>query len=296
MISDRNPNITPTQIESEEHPNDLRDQIRVLTEGIRTLTSVLITPSECPDGIKRIEQLQSTWRLEDTGFSSLFNACTQMQNTLHLTSLEADKNFEECQRVREIASAAKLEEEKMKKIVFTLQKEKLELQEQNLILVNEIEDHKKERKLIARSVRNFVETTYQRIREIASTTKLEGEKMRKEILALQKDKIELQKKNRIRTNEDIDQKKYQRGIPRSIQIFMDTGYEEQKVALNSSILASDAPDLLYSNNSSISTSSTLVILRERRQRAKEAALLLLRNMRKKNEEGNIYASERKNKV
>jgi len=146
------------EVEIEEHPNDLREQIRVLTEGIRTLTSILTTPSECIDGVKRIEQLQSIWRLEDTGFSSLFNVCKQMQNTLHLTSLEADKYFDELRRVREIASTAEFEEEKMKKIVFTLEKEKIESQKKIRILINEVEDHKKDKKLVARSIRNFMST------------------------------------------------------------------------------------------------------------------------------------------
>lgn len=215
-MTDSNDIITSMQIETEEHPNDMREQIRVLTESIRTLTSVLITPSECPDGIKRIEQLQSTWRLEDTGFSSLFNTCTQMQNTLHLTSLEADKNFDEFQRVREIASAAKLEQEKMKEIIFKLQEEKKGLQEKNLVLVNEVEVHKKERKVIARSVRNFVDTTLKRIRDIACTTKIEDEKMKNEISTLQKDKTELQNKNRILTNGEKKHKGDEKRIPRSI--------------------------------------------------------------------------------
>jgi len=258
MIAHRNDTRTPTQIEIEEHPNDIREQIRALTEGIRILTSILRTPSECPDGIKRIEQLQSTWRLEDTGFSCLFNACTQMQNTLHLTSLESDRNFNECERVREIASAAKLEEENMKKKVFTLEQEKIELQKKNFILVK---DHKKERKVVARSVRNFVDTTLQRIRDIATTTKLEEENMKKEIFTLQKEKTDLQQKKRVRTIIKVgDQNKDRKGIPRAIQISMDTSYEKRNDVLISSIPTTDARDLsdvsnlLYSPGSSISSS------------------------------------------
>jgi len=253
MISDCKDIRTPMQVEIEEHPNDMREQIRALTEGIRTLTSILITPSEYLDGIKRIEQLQSTWRLEDTGFSCLFNACTQMQNTLHLTSLEADKNFDEFQRGREVASAAKLEEEKMKKIVFTLQTEKIELQEKNFILVNEVKDHKKERKVVARSVRNFVDTTLQRIREIASTTKLEEEKMKNEILTLQKEKTESQKSH-IQTNKVGDKKTDKKGIPRAIQISVDTNHEKQNDPLISSIPTPNVPDLSYSPSNSIRSS------------------------------------------
>lgn len=156
MLSDCTNIKFPLRIDGEEPENDLEEQLGVLVEGIRNLTSILTTSSEYADGERRIEQLQSTWRLEDTGFSKLFNACKQMKNTLRLTSVEADNAFDELRRANQIASTAKLEEEKAKKKVCKLVKKNIELQAKNRILMTEVEDQKKHKKVIARSVRNFV--------------------------------------------------------------------------------------------------------------------------------------------
>ena len=55
-------------------------------------------------------------------------------------------------RIRDIASTAKIEEEKMKNEIFTHQKEKIELQKKNRILVNEVADQKKDKKVVGYSI------------------------------------------------------------------------------------------------------------------------------------------------
>jgi len=144
------------------NPNDnLREQLTVLTEAIRILTRIVTTPSppcssESFDAEKKIEQLHLTWRLEDTGFSKLFNACKQMQDALRLTSLEADKAFDDVQRASDAAVVREREDEMKNEKIFTLQEEILELERKNQILMGEVKDHKKQKKVIARSVRKFV--------------------------------------------------------------------------------------------------------------------------------------------
>jgi len=155
IISDRSTNEYFTHSEYEEQQNDLKEQVEVLSEGIRYLTSILATPLDYSEDERQIEKLQSKWRLEDTGFSSLFNTCKQMKNTLRLTSLEADRDLDELRRVAETLFKAQVGEEKMRKKVFTLQKEKIELQEKNRILINKAKMHKKQKKVIARIARSF---------------------------------------------------------------------------------------------------------------------------------------------
>lgn len=144
-----------------EDPNDLKDQLCALMEGLRTLTRIVTmddTSSEYVDDDRRIEELQSAWRLEDTGFSALYNCCKQMKDSLCLTSVEADEALIEVQETRKIAIAAKLSREKMKKKAIALQKENSELRNKNHLLMIELRDQKKQKKLIARSVKNFVGT------------------------------------------------------------------------------------------------------------------------------------------
>jgi len=146
----------------EYDPNEnLKEQLTVLTEAIRILTRIVTTSnspcsSESFDAEKRIEQLHSTWRLEDTGFSKLFNACKQMQDTLRLTSLEADRALDDVQRASEAAALWDIEKESKNKKIIMLEREKLELERKNQTLMCEVKDHKRQRKVIARSVRKFV--------------------------------------------------------------------------------------------------------------------------------------------
>jgi len=149
-------------IECDENPKNLTEEVRVLVEAIRLLTKIVTTanPSsaESLDAEKQIELLHSKWRLEDTGFPKLLNACKQMQDALGLTSLEADRALDDMQRANEAAARAKVEEEKKRKKIYSLRVEKKELQKKNQILVREVEDHKKQKKLIARSIRKFVDS------------------------------------------------------------------------------------------------------------------------------------------
>ena len=156
MLSDRTNINFPADKNVKGAQNDLEEQLEVLIEGIRSLTSVVTATSDYPHGEKRIEQLHSTWKLEETGFSKLFNACKQMKNTLRLTSAEVDNALEELRKTNQIACAAKNEEEKTKKKLLALEKENLELRKKNSILVTEVENHKKSKKVIAYSIRNFV--------------------------------------------------------------------------------------------------------------------------------------------
>lgn len=142
--------------------DDLKDQLTVLTEAIRILTRIVTTsnPNPCSsesfDAEKRIEELHLAWKLEETGFSKLFNACKQMQNSLRLTSLEADKAMDDVQRASELAVVRDVEDEARREKIFVLERENLELQMKNQILMGEMKTCKRQKKVIARSVRKFV--------------------------------------------------------------------------------------------------------------------------------------------
>merc|ERR1719445_60533 len=103
-----------------------------------------------------MEELQSEWKLEETGFARLFNACKQMQNTLRLTSLEADEALSDAQRSNDIASAARHQAEKMEKEIGELQRENSYLQQKNDVLLKKLQEQRLQKKLMKRSVRNLL--------------------------------------------------------------------------------------------------------------------------------------------
>lgn len=144
-----------------EDPNDLKDQLCALMEGLQTLTRIVTTvdtSSQYCDDVERIEELRSAWKIEDTGFSGLYNACRQMKDTLSITSMEANEALIEVQRTGKIAISAKASRDKIKKKANALQKENSKLRNKNHLLAMELRNQSKQKKLIARSVRNFMNT------------------------------------------------------------------------------------------------------------------------------------------
>jgi len=117
------------------------------------LTKIVTTdPSstESFDAEERIEILNLKWKLEHTGFPKLLNACKQMQDSLRLTSFEADRALDDAQRASEAAAQAEVEAQQRKKKIYSLHREKIDLQKKNKSLMEQ-------KKLIARSVRKFVD-------------------------------------------------------------------------------------------------------------------------------------------
>jgi len=68
----------------------------------------------------------------------------------------ADKAFDDVQRATDAAAVKDIENKMKSEKIFTLQEEKLELERKNQILMGEVKDNKKQKKVIARSVRKFV--------------------------------------------------------------------------------------------------------------------------------------------
>jgi len=156
--------VTDNKITQDENPYELKEQLGVVVEAIQILADIIVDDNNasnslsCVDlrGYKRMEQLQSEWKLEETGFARLFNACKQMQNTLRLTSLEADEALKDAQRSNNIACAAKYQAEKLTKEVDELQRENSNLQQKNYVLLEKLQKESHQKKVMKRSIRNLL--------------------------------------------------------------------------------------------------------------------------------------------
>ena len=106
------------------------------------------TASIADDDEVALDQLIKQWRLEDTGFVSLYSSCKALQSSLALTQAEADAANEDIR-------SAKAEVVEIKSNLSTANKALRQLWKENSML-------KEERKALARDVRNYVK---QKVRE-----------------------------------------------------------------------------------------------------------------------------------
>mmetsp|Transcript_5646 Transcript_5646/g.6929 ORF Transcript_5646/g.6929 Transcript_5646/m.6929 type:complete len:344 (+) Transcript_5646:3-1034(+) len=136
-------------------------ELAVLTEAIHLLTkSIIATEKEVgcfeDEHSKRLETLLREWKLEDTGFVRLYNACMQMKQTLRLTAIEADEAVNDVNKTNKLLYYERHKSKKMKAAMMNLCEENHVLRERNQELEIEKEQHQKEMNVVSRSLRKFV--------------------------------------------------------------------------------------------------------------------------------------------
>ena len=128
---------------------ELEEELGALISATQTLARLVKkqpppspTASIADDDEVTLDQLIKQWRLEDTGFVSLYSSCKALQNSLVLTQVEADAANEEIQ-------AAKAEVVETKSNLATANKALRQLWKENSML-------KQERKALVRDVKKYV--------------------------------------------------------------------------------------------------------------------------------------------
>ena len=157
----------------EEQHKDVTEQLNALTDAIRLLTrSMSSTHTQQPETTNRntqlqmqpevalaLDQLLQRWKLEQTGFPTLYNACTQLKESLHLTATEADQAIHDIHASRQALAEEKRLGCKMKKVLQRLCKENRDVRKQNARLGLEVKRCKAEKKMIVNSVRDYMTST-----------------------------------------------------------------------------------------------------------------------------------------
>lgn len=103
----------------------------------------------------QLDRLLQSWKLEQTGFPRLYNACRQLKENFHLTAIETDEAIQDIQMSRQLLTKEKNMGCKMKKVINKLCKENKELRKQNAALKSELKCCKAEKRMIVRSVRDY---------------------------------------------------------------------------------------------------------------------------------------------
>lgn len=83
------------------------------------------------DAEKTFEDMQKQWKLEQTGFPSLFSACKMLQQSKHLLAEETDHALDEMKSAQEAKAVMKKKLSKSKKALRVVWKENGELRKEN---------------------------------------------------------------------------------------------------------------------------------------------------------------------
>jgi len=159
------PNLTESQADAEnpqdprvEDSDDVKEQLQALTEAIYLLTRSIASSNASQSylqGDTELDKLQKVWKLEETGFPRLYNACKQLKENLRLTAIEADEAVSDINASHQILFEEKNRVNKMNKAVYQLYKENKELRKQNATLTLDVQRCKKEKKIIVEYIRGY---------------------------------------------------------------------------------------------------------------------------------------------
>ncbi len=149
--------------------NEINEQliaeVTVLTEAINLLTNSIIAIEkeevgcfEDEDSNKKLDAMLREWKLEDTGFVRLYNACMQMKQTLRLTAIEADEAVNDVNKTNILLRYEKHKSKKMKAALMNLCEENNHLRERNQELERQSEQHRDEMNVVSRSLRKFAKS------------------------------------------------------------------------------------------------------------------------------------------
>lgn len=150
LISEKN-NALERVSELEEQLDAIISATNALSKLVKTSSTSTpfqrqdITSLEEEDMI--IDRLAKTWRLEDTGISTLYSSCKTLKNNLTLTQEEADAAIEEMVIAKQEAQNAQASLREANEVISQLMMDNASL--------------KQERKKLAREVRQFVHRTNQ---------------------------------------------------------------------------------------------------------------------------------------
>ena len=157
--------------ETDEEPDDeheIKEQLQALTEAIQLLTmSITSTCSSTKDmdrqndlyADQELDKLEKRWKLEQTGFARLYNACKQLKENLRLTVIEADDSIKDVNSVQQELVNEKTKMNKMNRAIKALYKENKTLRKTQTALESQLKSCKKEKKAIVHGIRGYIHST-----------------------------------------------------------------------------------------------------------------------------------------
>jgi len=154
------------RIELDEEPddeNEIKEQLQALTEAIQLLTTS-ITGTHTKDTDRQndlcadqeLDKLDKIWKLEQTGFARLYNACKQLKENLRLTAIEADDSIKDVTSVQQELVMEKNKGVKMNRAIKSLYKENKTLRKTQAALESQLKSCKKEKKAIVHGIRGYI--------------------------------------------------------------------------------------------------------------------------------------------
>ena len=150
--------------ETHEEPDDeheIKEQLQALTEAIQLLTTSITSTCSTKDTDRQnnlyadqeLDKLEKIWKLEQTGFARLYNACKQLKENLRLTAIEADDSIKDVNSVQQELVVEKNKVHKMNRAIKSLYKENKTLRKTQTALESQLKLCKKEKKAIVHGIR-----------------------------------------------------------------------------------------------------------------------------------------------
>lgn len=137
-------------------------EIAVLSEAIHLLTASITSPDQgtlgyCQDVVdERLDQLQREWKLEETGFTRLYNTCMQMKQSNRLTAAEADEAVKDVNKANHLLIDERRKGKNIRSVMKRLYQEIDQLRGKNEDLEKRYQECKNENNLIYHSFRKLV--------------------------------------------------------------------------------------------------------------------------------------------
>lgn len=107
--------------------------------------------SNCTEELE-LEKLQQEWKLEQTGFSRLWNACNSLREMLRLTAVEADEAIQDASASQSSARKAQMHAKAFQLMARNLKKENYSLKDRISHLEGEVKKLKSERRAMAKEI------------------------------------------------------------------------------------------------------------------------------------------------
>lgn len=155
------------RIETHEEPDgehEIKEQLQALTEAIQLLTTSITSTRTTKDtdrpndlyADQELDKLAKIWKLEQTGFARLYNACKQLKENLRLTAIEADNSIKDVNSAQQELVMEKNKVNKMNRAIKSLYKENKNLRKSQTALESQLKSCKKEKKAIVHGIRGYI--------------------------------------------------------------------------------------------------------------------------------------------
>ncbi len=150
-----NGDATSTNVDDDESQ---QQQLNALTQAMNLLTIIVASTEEdvALQADMDIDHINQSWKLEQTGFPRLYNACKQMKEHLRLSSMETDQSILSIHEAYQKTISEQKKNDKLKRVIYKLVRENKDLQIENRRLQSDLDYCRREKKILKHSIRDHL--------------------------------------------------------------------------------------------------------------------------------------------